>query len=82
MFWPSTAVKFLVEPVTGEVGDGGRAGERDRRAADVGDVDRGGVDARLGVGVAAVDVEDAGRGGGDDGADAMSASRRPSRWWP
>ena len=28
VFWPSTAVKFLVAPVTGEVGDGGRAGDR------------------------------------------------------
>ena len=65
-----------------QVGDGGRAGDDDLRAAVVVNGDEGREDARLGVGVAALDVEHAGGGGGDDACRCSSASRRPSRWWP
>ena len=58
-----------------QVGDGERADERGRRAAVVDDVGGDGVNAGLGVGVAAGDVEDAGRRSGDD---APTLSGEPS----
>ena len=51
----------MVEPVTGRSVTLKVAVERGRRAAVVEDVGGDGVGARLGVGVAAVDVERAGR---------------------